>query len=82
MKEQYWMKFSANTAADELQVQIEILRSFSVGNFEVQYKIQNEDSALMSNGTFVSFDTITTADEIEEAIECGLDDYLNERDGE
>jgi hypothetical protein len=82
MKEQYWIKFSANTAADALQVQIDILRSFSVGNFVVKYKIQNEDSAMMNNGTLVCFDTATDADEIYEAVECGLDDYLTERDGE
>lgn len=82
MTENYWVMFSANTPADQVENQIEILRMFSVGNFEVKYNAERESFGMLNKGTFVSFDTTTDAEEIEEATECGLDEFLTKKFGE
>ncbi len=81
MTENYWAMFSANTPADEVECQIQIMRSFSTGNFEVKYNAERDFFGMLNKGTFVSFDTTTDTDEIEEATECGLDEFLTEKFG-
>lgn len=78
----YWAMFSANTPADEVECQIQIMRGFSTGNFEVKYNAERVSLGMLNKGTYVSFDTATAAEEIEEATECGLDDFLTEKFGE